>query len=311
MGRVALWIAGVACAVVGLAAAAQAVPPGRPGLIAFENFNGEDYDLYVVRASGGGLRNITRTPDSDEHEPSWSPDSRRIAFAAAEAGDLNTAIFVMNSNGTDRRKLVGGGYWQRSPAWSPDGQWIAFSQCTEFVDGDCSSARIVVVRPSGSGLRAVSRPSPTEWMVDGKPAWSPDGSSIAFTRTPSFAMNSVWVVSANGAGAHKVVDDGSEAEHSPSWSPDGELVVYATDFSGPDAIYVARPDGTRRRRIVFQKALSPEDPGGLATNPAFAPSGAKIVLTFNEDLYTMDASGRKRHRITRDGGDEADWGRAS
>ena len=87
--------------------------------------------------------------------------------------------------------------------------------------------------------------------------------------------------------------------------------VYATDFLGPDAIYVARPDGTQRRRLVLQKALSAEDPGGLAANPAFAPSGSQIVLTFNEDLYTMNAQGRNKRRVTRGGGDEADWARAS
>jgi len=142
MSRVVLWVAVTAGAVFAIAGAARAVPPGPPGLIAFENFNGEDYDIYVVRSGGAGLKDLTRTPASDEHEPSWSPDSGRIAFAAAEAGDVNTNIFVMNSNGTGRRKLVRGGYWQRSPAWSPDGRWIAFSECTQVVDGDCSSARI-------------------------------------------------------------------------------------------------------------------------------------------------------------------------
>lgn len=310
MGRLVVRVAGVACALVAISTAAHALPSAQPAPIAFENFNGEDYDIYVIRPGGAGLRNVTRTPETDEHEPAWSPDGRRIAFATAPAGYLDTAVFVMNRDGSGRRKLVAGRFWQRSPAWSPNGRWIAFSQCTQFVEGDCSSARIAAVHPDGSGLHAVSHPSRTQWMVDGEPAWSPDGRSIAFTRTPSFAMNSIWIARSDGSGARKVLDDGSEADHSPSWSADGKLLVYSTDVLGPDAIFVARPDGTHRRRIVLQKALSPEDPGGLAANPEFAPAGGRIVFTFNEDLWTMDSSGRHRHRVTHDGGDEADWGPA-
>jgi TolB protein len=312
MGRGVLLLLAVAVALVGLSSAAQAVPPGRPGLIAFDNFNvdGESYDIFVVSENGTGLRNVTRTTTLDEYDPSWSPDARRIAFAAAEAGDMFTSIFVMNSDGSSRTRLVRGGVWQRSPAWSPDGRRIAFSQCTDLVEGDCSHARIVVVGADGRGLRAVSRPSQTEWMVDEKPAWSPDGRSIAFTRTPSFAMNTIWVVAADGARQRRILDDGSAAEHSPSWSPDNRLLAYATDFLGPDAIFVVRSDGRLRKRVVVQKPLSPEDAGGTAQSPAFAPSGSRIAVTFDGDIWTMNRSGGSRRRVTRDGGDNADWGRA-
>ena len=312
MGRVVLSLAAAAVALVAISSAAQAVPPGKPGLIAFDNFNvdGENYDIYVVNENGSGLRNMTRTPTQDESDPSWSPDGRRIAFATAEAGDSFTSIFVINSNGSGRRKLFRGGVWQRSPAWSPDGRRIAFSQCTDLVNGDCSHARIVVVGADGRGLRVVSRPSETEWMVDEKPAWSPDGKSIAFTRTPSFAMNTIWTVGANGARQHKILDDQSAAEHSPSWSPDARLLAYATDYLGPDAIFVVRSDGRQRKRVVVQKPLSPEDAGGTAQNPAFAPSGSRIAVTFDGDIWTMNRSGGSRRRVTRDGGDNADWARA-
>jgi TolB protein len=287
--------------------------PGGRGLVALSwSPDGEriafvrNESIWVVNAEGTAPRRLIRNAGL----PAWSPDGSKILFVGQRGGQgSSTEIWVANANGTGQRRLThGDGAW--NPAWSPDGRRIAFSQCTELVEGDCPHARIVVVGADGRGLRVVSRPSATEWTVDEKPAWSPDGRSIAFTRTPSFAMNSIWVVRANGTGQRKVLDDRSAAEHSPSWSPDGRRLAYATDYSGPDAIFTVRPDGKLRKRVVVQKPLSPEDAGGTAQSPAYAPSGALLAVTFDGDIWTMNQSGGNRRRVTRDGGDNADWARA-
>lgn len=295
---------------VGLFAATMSSAGARPGIssgvIAFQNFNRISYDIYAVRPDGGGLRDLTRTAMVDEFEPTWSPDGKRIAFAAASAGDSTTQIFVMNRDGSGRHQLISSGIWQRSPAWSPDGRWIAFSRCELLAEGDCSSAQITVVGADGNGLRVVTKRA-SHWQVDGKPSWSPDGKHIVFTRTPSFGVNSVWVVGSDARGVRKIVDDDSPADHNPSWSRGGNLIAYATDAPGPEAIFIARADGSHRRKVIVDQIFDIGSQGGEITNPAFAAVGSRIAFTFHGEVWTMNTSGGSRRRVTRDGGDEADW----
>src|SRR4029077_11647676 len=58
-------------------------------------------------------------------QPSWSPDSTRIACQAYRSSTWQ--IWTIKSDGTDLRAVTSGPYDDRAPSWSPDGQRIAFS----------------------------------------------------------------------------------------------------------------------------------------------------------------------------------------
>jgi Tol biopolymer transport system component len=70
--------------------------------------------LYLIGPDGRHLRRLVRGP---AFNPSWSPESRRVAF------DNGRAIEVINADGSGLRQLVPSG---EDPAWSPDGRTIAF-----------------------------------------------------------------------------------------------------------------------------------------------------------------------------------------
>jgi Tol biopolymer transport system component len=292
-------------------------PPVRDGRIAFQGFDPEteSYEIYAVNPDGSGLTALTAATESAETEPSWSPDARRIAFVSDRDGGIAraTAIYVMNADGTGVRKLVEGGLEQTSPAWSPDGNSIAFSRCTFFTEsGVCSSSQIVVVRPDGRGARSVTEPVAQVSVTDSSPAWSPDGRRIVFTRTLSFGDNQIWVVNANGTGLASVLADNSEIDHSPSWSPDGRQIVFASDALGTEAIFIMNANGSSAQKLI-DEFTDPDDPdatiGGGASNPAFAPTGTRIVFAATGELWTMNAAGEEVARVV-ESGDEPDWGRA-
>jgi Tol biopolymer transport system component len=295
---------------------AQAVRLGRDGKIAFTAFNVDtgSYDISVVDPAGGDAVDVT--PDaaaSDEAEPSWSPAARRIAFTSDRGDGSASFVYLMNADGGAVRKVGGGGFEQRSPAWSPDGRWIAFSRCTALLEnGECSSAQIAVISPDGKGFRQVTKPLRGIAASDAKPAWSPNGAQIVFTRTRSFGLNEIWAVGANGKGLRRLLHDDSESDHNPSWSPDGKQIAFASDAAGTDAIWVMKANGTGVQKLV-DEFTDPDDPdatiGGGAVNPAFSPSGKGIVFSAGGDVWRVDRAGANPVLVAASG-DDPDWGRA-
>ena len=85
-------------------------------------------DLYVSTLQEGKAKDLTADmADSSELAPDWSPDGKQIAFQVTPSGSTTNDIYVMNSDGSNKVKLVSGTGDNIRPHWSPDGKFIAFS----------------------------------------------------------------------------------------------------------------------------------------------------------------------------------------
>jgi acid phosphatase type 7 len=260
-------------------AGAEAAFPGRNGELAYHGSAGGV--LYVRGADGDGLRRV-RVPGRPA-DPAYSPLGRRIAFAS------NGAIWVMNAEGTDVRRLTPPGLWSRSPAWAPDGAAITFAGGAE---GTRDLYRIAL---DGSDLRRLTSTVGDE----DAPAWSPRGGRIAFAR-----RGDIHTIGANGAQPRRLTY-GRHVDDAPAWSPGGTRIVFTRAWRpaperrksrrrsrpGTDAarrgavqrretrrerirrrpqLYAMRRSGARKRRLTLL-------PYGV-TAPAWSPDGREIAF---------------------------------
>jgi TolB protein len=127
-----------------------------------------DTKIYSIDVESGRVK--TLISGGVNTYPSWSPDMKKIAFRKIIA-DMNSEIFVANSDGTNLRNITNNPAFDGWPAWSPDGKWIAFASNRE------SAYQIYIMDENGGNVTLVAN---TEGRATA-PRWSPDGKAIYFT----------------------------------------------------------------------------------------------------------------------------------
>lgn len=189
----------------------------------------------------------------------WSSDGTRLLLLRDEHGGRN--LYVMTSDGSE--KLVQDGF-VFGASFSPDGSKVVYGS-----GGDLKVVNVDGSEPlkiaGGGGLLT-------------SPAWSPDGSRIAFIggETEGVGTAGVLVIDPDGSN-RQVVVDASQLDQRPSWglswSPDGERIAFGVGTPSPGGgegkIYLVNADGSGLQEVAV--------PGEVSW-PVWSPDGSKLAF---------------------------------
>jgi dipeptidyl aminopeptidase/acylaminoacyl peptidase len=285
--------------------------------------------IWVAPSDGSSpARPFTSGPE--DSSPRWSPDGAALAFVADRG--RGPQLHVAPLGGGEARVLTDLPWGISQPTWSPDGRRLAFvartGEWTRPEDRDAqqrSAPRVVtglyhrfdgigafddrrshvfVVDAAGGESRQVTD---GDWD-DADPAWSPDGSQLAFvsdrsqTRTDEVHRD-VWVVAVIGRRRPRRLTRGLGTAATPLWSPDGRTVAYLGDEheSGDSAsnshLYVVPATGKAAPRSLSEPLDRTVWGVARAPGAAHAWSGDGATLLF----LAVDRGTVTLYRATVDG----------
>ena len=212
-------------------------PAFAPGgeRLAFRNLDPLHLGLGVLDLCNQEVRELTA--HVEDSTPAWSPDTNQIVFASSKEGDRKWRVYA-TSPGEARGE---GEQWAlgQMPAWSLDGNRIAYHGCDEHGD-QCG---VWVMQPGGS--------SPVRLTTDASdtaPAWSPDGSQVAFVS----ARTGNWEIYLVDVATDQEIQltDHPADDVAPTWSPDGTQLAFLSGRGGAWAVCILEVKSGQIQRVI-------------------------------------------------------------
>lgn len=168
-------------------------------------------DIYKINLAGDVLTRLTKGPAGAINvEPTLSPDGSKIAFSSERGG--RPMIYVMNSDGSNIKRLTFQGEYNSSPSWSPDGKKIAFAgQDKDHFD-------VFVMDADGSNIVRVTSAKKTNGRAahNEDPSFSPDSRFVVYTSNRT-GKNQIYISNIEGTEERRVTND-SYNYYKPKWS---------------------------------------------------------------------------------------------
>jgi Ca2+-binding RTX toxin-like protein len=243
--------------------------------------------IFVMTAEGTERKLIVELPPNTPQalfaRPRWSPDGSTISYAEGNP----VAIFFVKPDGTESRKFIDG----HELAWALDGKRVAYG--TEGVNW-VEAGQVYTVDLDGSNRRRLTK----NRAGAGRPAWSPDGTQIAYGRYRADIIRTdadLHVVNADGS-RDRVLSTIPFPEVDPAWQPlpDGSQPFEFLKRRPPCAVTgTARSDrlrGTSRNDLIYGFAGADRLSGGRgADRLGGGPGNDRILGGTGNDVVASGA----------------------
>ena len=214
----------------------------------------------------------------------------RIYFISNRTG--HKEVWSMEYDGANQQQVSKLGSIALSPRVSPDGSRLAFS-------GLGKDSWQIMMYSFDLG-RLVSFPRFPGGNYS--PAWTSDGTKIAFDSSMGTGASEIYIADASGAGPKRLTT--GKTDISPVFNPKTNAqIAFVSGRTGLPQIYVTDADGSNVQRVTDQ---------GYAVSPSWSPNGLLLAFSWirkygpgapgGQDIYLMDIASRQIVQLTHDGG---------
>lgn len=293
--------------------AVQPWPGGLGGTLVFQSDRAGRPAIYTLAMATGAVARLSGDPGWSETNPRWSPDGRQVVFASnrahyegasPERGTPDMDLWLVNADGTGRRRLTADTANESDPAWEADGRSIVFSSDRDS-RGDLYRLRL----ETGATTRLTTHYVGRAIM----PAVAATSGRVAFA-AQTLRMGAFWDFQVHLLDPRSGVASPLPASAGacwPAWSRDGQRLAHVTLTAGePSSLTVRNMADGSSARVAAPREL-------WSYYPEWSPDDTKLAFSVspahhegeNWDLAVVDLKTGAWARLTHGPGNDRlpDW----
>jgi dipeptidyl aminopeptidase/acylaminoacyl peptidase len=211
-------------------------------------FDDRKSHLWIIEVATGRATQLTSGDGWNDSSPRWSPDGSRLAFVSNRTGkeadgDGNSDVWVIPAAGGDPVRISDHADQDDTPRWSPDGRSIAFRGRERA--GDPTA---IYLAAAGGGVRSTVLYPGVDLSPQGM-EWAETGAALYFT-AETRGEAQVFRFDLASRVAQPITTGARVVRSLDVHRGSGRLAYLASDFTRPDDLFLADPDGRNERRVT-------------------------------------------------------------